>query len=125
MIFDTDILIWVERNHPPANQFVNTTDSRNISVQTYLELLQYAENKDQQEKSKKFLKELGFRVLPITENIGHRAMIYIEQYGLSHGMDAGDALIAATAVENNLPLATGNAKHFKAIKGLELKVFKP
>jgi predicted nucleic acid-binding protein len=125
MIFDTDILIWIERNHPPANQFVNTIESRNISVQTYLELLQYAENKDQQEKSKKFLKELGFQVLPITENIGHRAMIFIEQYGLSHGMDAGDALIAATAVENCLPLATGNAKHFKAIKDLELKVFRP
>ncbi len=26
---------------------------------------------------------------------------------------------------NNIPLATGNGKHFRAIKDLELKVFKP
>jgi predicted nucleic acid-binding protein len=40
-------------------------------------------------------------------------------------MRAGDAIIAATASENNMPLATGNAKHFKVVKELELKVFKP
>src|SRR5689334_8217855 len=125
MIFDTDILVWIERNHPPANRLVNESPSRLISAQTYLELLQYAKNRDQQEKSKKFLMELSFKVLPFTENISHRAMVYIEQYGLSHKLGAGDALIAATAVEHRLPLATGNAKHFRAIKDLELKVFKP
>lgn len=125
MLFDTDILIWVERANPHATRLVNEATARHISAQTYLELLQYAEDKDQQEKSKRFLKDLDFGVLPLTENISHRAMVYIEQYGLSHGLGAGDALIAATAVEQGLTLATGNAKHFKAIKALELKVFKP
>lgn len=125
MIFDTDILIWVGKNHPLANRWIGETNDRFISAQTYLELLQKALNKDQQQKVKKFLTDMEFKTLPITESVSHRAMVFIEQYGLSHGMDAGDALIAATAVENNLPLATGNAKHFKAIKGLELKVFKP
>ena len=37
---------------------------------------------------------------------------------------AGDAIIAATATENGMPLSTGNAKHFKSVKELELKVFK-
>jgi hypothetical protein len=32
---------------------------------------------------------------------------------------------AATAKENNLVLASANAKHFKPIRDLELKVFKP
>jgi predicted nucleic acid-binding protein len=44
---------------------------------------------------------------------------------MSHGLRAGDALIAATAAENNLELVTSNAKHFKTIKELRIKVFKP
>jgi hypothetical protein len=40
-------------------------------------------------------------------------------------MRAGDAIIAATSVENGLPLTSANAKHFRPIQELELNVFKP
>ena len=66
-----------------------------------------------------------FYILPLTENIGHRASIYIEEYALASGIRAGDAIVAATAVENNLPLASSNAKHYRSIKELTLKIFKP
>ena len=36
-----------------------------------------------------------------------------------------NALIAATAVENAIPLMTANVKHFRAIRDLELVAFKP
>ena len=36
-----------------------------------------------------------------------------------------DALIAAAAVEANQPLMTGNDKHYKPIKELEIKRFRP
>jgi hypothetical protein len=49
----------------------------------------------------------------------------IEEYALSNGLRAGDAIIAATATENSLTLLSSNAKHFKAIKELRLKIFKP
>ncbi len=49
-------------------------------------------------------------------NIGHHAAIYIEEYSLSSGLRANDAIIAATATENNMELSTGNIKHFKLIK---------
>lgn len=72
-----------------------------------------------------FLVELDFKILPFTENIGHRAAVYIEEYSLSDGLRSGDAIIAATAMENNLILATENVKHYKEIKDLQLKVFIP
>jgi predicted nucleic acid-binding protein len=40
-------------------------------------------------------------------------------------MRPGDALVAATAVEHNLPLVSSNVKHFKTIKELRLKPFTP
>jgi len=40
-------------------------------------------------------------------------------------MRAGDAIIAVTAVENNMILVTSNTKYFKAVKDLQLKKLKP
>jgi len=124
VLFDTDIFIWIQRGNRKAALLVEREAQRCLSVQTYMELLQCATDKQQHRLVKQFIAEFGFVILPLTENIGHRALVYVEEYALSHGLRAGDALIAATATENNLPLATGNAKHFRAIKELELKVFK-
>ncbi len=101
------------------------SEERFLSVQTYMELLQCAKNKTQHKYVKDFLSSFGFIVLPLTENIGHRASIYVEEYTLSSRLRSGDAIIAATAVENNLILASSNLKHFRVIKELKLKSFKP
>ena len=125
MLFDTDIFIWVQRGNKKAVSLMEDAEERYLSVQTYLELLQNAQNKDQHRQTKDFLKTFDFTVLPFTENIGHRACVYIEEYALPNGLRAGDAIIAATATENNLMLLTSNAKHFKSIKDLRLKIFRP
>jgi predicted nucleic acid-binding protein len=125
MIFDTDVLIWVQRGNSKAAASIDSAKDRYLSVQTYMELLQCARDKQQQRLVKRFISDLNFSVLPLTENIGHRALVYVEEYGLSSGMRAGDAIIAATATESGMPLMTGNAKHFKVVKELELKIFKP
>ncbi|MBF0479025.1 MAG: type II toxin-antitoxin system VapC family toxin [Candidatus Omnitrophica bacterium] len=124
MLFDTDIFIWVQRGNIKAAQIMETDQERFLSAQTFMELLQGASNKLQHDRIKSFLTDLGFTILPLTENIGHRAMIYIEQYALSHGLTAGDAIIAATAAENNLILVSGNEKHFKPVPDIKLKVFR-
>jgi len=125
VIFDTDIFIWIQRGNLKAARLLEREDERFISVQTYLELLQGAQNKQQHEYTKQFLKDFGIRTLPLSGNVGHRATVYIEEYSLSHGLRAGDALIAATAAENNLVLCSSNSKHFKPIKDLKLKTFYP
>lgn len=125
MIFDTDIFIWAQRGNEKAAKLMENTEERYLSIQTYMELLQSAKNKTQHKYIKDFLTSFGFNVLPLTENIGHRASIYVEEYTLASGVRSGDAIIAATAVENNLILASSNIKHFKIIKELKLKAFKP
>ena len=125
MVFDTDVFIWVQRGNDKAAEIIDNDDQRFLSIFTYMELLQCAKNKAQHKVVKDFLSELNFTVLPITENIGHRASIYIEEYTLSSHLRAGDAVVAATAVENNLPLVSGNRKHFRPIKDLKLKTFNP
>jgi predicted nucleic acid-binding protein len=125
MIFDTDIFIWVQRGNEKATKIMEKSEERHLSVQTYMELLQGAKDKNQHKYIKDFLTAFDFLVLPLTENIGHRASIYIEEYTLASGLRSGDAIIAATAVENNLPLVSSNVKHFKMIKELKLKSFKP
>jgi len=43
---------------------------------------------------------------------GRRAGDYLRQYRKSHGVELGDALIAATAVQNEASLWTRNRKHY-------------
>ena len=125
MIFDTDIFIWAQRGNEKAAKLMEMSGERHLSIQSFMELLQCAINKKQHKHIKDFITSFDFLVLPLTENIGHRASIYIEEYSLASGLRSGDAIIAATAVENNLPLVSSNVKHFKIIKELKLKSFKP
>lgn len=125
MLFDTDILIWVQRGNRKAAQLVDGSDERLISVLTYMELLQAAKDKPQHAVIKRYVRDLSFSILPLTEGIGHRALVYVEEYGLSSGIRAGDAIVAATATENGLTLITGNARHFRPIRDLSLKIFRP
>ena len=96
-----------------------------ISIQTYMELFQSERSKSEHRIIHNLLQEFNFLVLPLTENIGHRAAVYVEEYTLKCSLRAGDALIAATAMENNLILVTANEKHFKTIADIQLKIFKP
>jgi len=125
MLFDTDIFIWIQKGNIKAARLIEKEDERLLSVQSYMELLQCAQNKKQHDYTKSFLKDFGFGVIPLSENIGHRAAIYIEEYSLSHGLRTGDAIIAATATEHNVMLCSSNVKHFKSIRELKLKSFKP
>ncbi len=125
MIYDTDILIWVQRGSEKAAKLLEKDEDRYLSIQSYMELLQGAKNKTHHKYVKSFIGEFEFSILPLNENIGHRALIYVEEHALSSNMRAGDAIIAATAVENNMTLVSSNVRHFKVIKELWIKAFRP
>ncbi len=122
MLFDTDVLIWCQRGNEKSAHLVAGTNIRKISIQTYMELFQCARSKKEHHIVRDFLLKLSFDILPLTENISHRAAVYIEEYTLSNGLRSGDAIIAATAMENNLILVTADRKHYQEIKDLQLKV---
>ena len=80
MLFDTDVLIWALRGHRRAAVAIDSAESREVSVVNYMELLQGARDKRESKTIKSFLSDFAFRMLPLTENIGHRAAIYMEEY---------------------------------------------
>jgi predicted nucleic acid-binding protein len=40
-------------------------------------------------------------------------------------MQLADALIGATAISHGLPILTGNDKHFRVLKDIQIKKFTP
>jgi len=125
MLFDTDVLVWLLRGNPKAAAAIDSREERHISVISYMELVQGARDRNELKMIKSFLSDFGFLMVPLTENIGHRALVYMEEYRLKSGISMADALIAASAVENSLPLCSSNQKHYRQIVELEVKVFRP
>jgi hypothetical protein len=125
MLFDTDVIIWALRGNTKAATAIDKAEQRFISAVSYMELIKGARDKADLQITKSFILDLAFEVLPVSENISHRAMIYMEEFVLKSGMDMADALIAATASENSLKLCTANSKHYKVIPDIGLSVFKP
>jgi predicted nucleic acid-binding protein len=88
-------------------------------------VLQGMRDKTELAAVKKMLELRGARIVPLTELTTQQAIGLMESLTLSHGLQMGDALIAATALEHRLPLLAGNVKHFRAVSGLQLKAFGP
>ena len=62
-------------------------------------------------------------MIPITPTSSNLGIDLIRSYSNSHGLLLADALIAATALENDLTVVTYNVDDFKFIK--DLKYLKP
>ena len=124
MIFDTDVIIWAFRKKASAIQLLLDEDYIFISAVSYMELIQGILNKKELQQIKKFLEIFNVHILDINPEITNRAMEYVENYSLSNSMELADALIAATAIENNETLCTANGKHYKCVPDLQLSVFK-
>ena len=125
VLIDTDVLIWYLRGNKNAYRVIDAQEGFEISAVTYMELVQGMRDKNELQKMRKALSELGVTVLAITESITSRAMVIVEENYLSSPVELADALIASTAIEHGLDLLTGNVKHYKKIKNLSLKNFRP
>ena len=125
LIFDTDVLIWFLRGNENAREKVLAGSPLMISAVTYMELVQGMRSKQELSTLRKTLERLDAEILFLDGAITANAIAYVEEYHLSHSLEMGDALIAATCVQYEKPLCTANDKHYKFIPGLELDIFRP
>lgn len=125
MLFDTNILIYADRGLESAKDLIMSTPERAISAVTYMEYVPYCRDKTELRIFEKMLEALQFTIYDLDADISRQARQCVRQFALSHSVEMGDALIAATAIYRDEVLCTSNAKHFKPITGLEVQVYKP
>lgn len=125
MVIDTDVLIWCLRGNAKAISAIEGLETRLISQITRMELILGCRDKNEITLLKRFFADGGFRVIPLSQEIGNRADLYLEEKHLAHGIGLPDALIAASASLLGQTLFTVNAKHFRCISELQLKRFTP
>lgn len=122
---DTDVLIWYMRGNVKAKEVIDKLNGFFISVVTYMELVQGMRDKRELTLLRTALRKWDVKILFINEDVSAKAMFLVEEHYLSNSLVLADALIASTAISNGLTLFTGNVKHYKIIKNLVMKGFKP
>lgn len=125
ILIDSDVMIWLTRGHVGAMERLIQINPWRISTITYLELAQGCRSKEELQRAKRGLIAQQTQVLPLTSAISEQAMALIDAHALADGLQLADALIAATALEHDLTLLTGNTRHFSAIEQLKIERFEP
>jgi len=120
ILLDSDVMIDLLRQYPPAMKWFDTLDDKEeiiLSGYVVMELIQGCRNKAEQAKVQRDLAVYGIVWLsPVgcDEALG----VFVE-YHLSHGAGLLDVLIGQTAVALEVPLYTFNQKHYRFIPGLQ------
>ena len=125
MVIDTDVLIWYMKGNEKAQRAIENSKNFFVSVVTYMELVQGMRNKNELNNFRRALHGWKSEILYISEEISVKAMFFVEQHYLSHSIQLADALIGATAIAYGLPILTGNDKHYKIFKDIQIKKFRP
>ncbi len=119
-LIDTNILIYFFDGLLTENQKNNVialfNRSFTISVISKIEFLGFKEYFDvlKYQKAKEFI-DIA-RVYPLSDHLIDRIIEIKQQKNLK----LGDAIIAATAIENNLTLITRNVKDFVKVENLKI-----
>ncbi len=115
-LIDNNVISQILKGNQKIAEFILGLNFA-ICVTVYIEALQGSISSEQKREIKKLID--NFPLLVITPNISRQAISLIDTYSNSHGLLLADALIAGTAIENDLTLVTYNIKDFKFINGLK------
>jgi predicted nucleic acid-binding protein len=120
-LLDTDIIIDLQRKHPPSTAWFSTVDLSDLAVPGFvaMELYQAARNKAEARSADSIL-----RLLPIvwpSDVACGVALADFRALHLSHNLGLIDALIGAATRALGAILCTFNVKHFKAVPGLTVE----
>ena len=125
MLIDTDVLIWFFRGAESARAAVGECASVALSAVSYMELVQGVRDKGELLRLRRAIGENCWRVIPVSESVSHRAVVYVERHALAYGMRLADALIAATAVETGEALMTANIRHYRFLADIDVQHYQP
>src|SRR4051812_17430016 len=103
-LVDTDILIDFFRQKSAAADYLDSVTNWSYSIATAMELFAGAKDKKELREMEKFLK--AYAQIPLSEDLGYRALDIIKTYAKADGLDPIDAVLAATAIANELIFAT-------------------
>ena len=134
-LLDTDVISQLTKDvpHPGVCQWVASQDEASLflSVATLLEIRVGVEKKSPGKKrdeledwlAHKLPQRFFSRIVPIEQHVADLAGRIIHRSRKENwGMDEMDAIIAATAMANDMSLATLNRKHFEDV-GVKLVKF--
>jgi hypothetical protein len=113
---DTNVFSKIFGNNSLVKNFVESLDAV-IDATIYIESLQGSKSNKEKQVIEKYLTR--FPLLPITPATSIRAIELIRSYSNSYGLLLPDALIAATALENDLTILTYNVNDFRFIQNLK------
>ena len=114
VLVDSDILIEVSRgrNADVVSKWIDLSNSDAAVLYSPVSVAElWAGARPNEYDTLNYL----FRALtciPIDEEAGRQAGVYLRRYRRSHGIEIADALIAAGAVANKAALWTRNRKHY-------------
>jgi predicted nucleic acid-binding protein len=119
MLLDSDVVIDVLRQHPPAVAWMAGHVSQRAALPgiVAMDVIQGCRNQRELQRAQRLLSR--FRLSWPTAADGQWALDDFARYHLSHRLELLDALIAHTAVGRKEPLATFNVKHYALIAGLQ------
>jgi len=89
-----------------------------LSVITLMELIAGVDNNNQLKQLNKKIRH--YTIIDFSDKVSAVSLGIFEKYNLSHNLQIPDAIIAGTAIVNDLPLFTYNLKDFRYIPGLKL-----
>lgn len=121
VLVDTDILIDAGHGNKDALTCLEQIEERSglaISTITEMELVVGCRNKAELRSLEKFLER--FELVPLTEQVTWTAIDLLKRYRLSHGLLIADALIAASAISQDVSFVTKNQSDFRFIAGLKV-----
>jgi hypothetical protein len=120
-LLDTDVAVDVLRGRREAlelvRRLVEAGEALLASEMTRFEVL-VGMRRGEEQAIERFFVELEW--IPVEEAISRRAASLARQHRAANvGIEDADFVIAATAVELDVPLVTRNLRHFPMLPGLE------
>jgi hypothetical protein len=118
VLLDTNVLVYHVAGDPAATRFLDKTIARRsfcLSILSVIEFLGWHGPPDDEFLECKDLIELA-TILPVSKEVADKAI----ELRRAKRIKLADAVIASTALVNNLSLVTTNIRDFKRIRDLQI-----